>query len=73
MSLPLNQQRGRHESNIHSIYSVQNEDVKRIIIHANDTDIVVIRVYYASTLLRYLSELSLWVRKARESYRSTNP
>ena len=27
---------------LHSIYSVQNEDVERIIIHANDTDIVVI-------------------------------
>ena len=26
---------------LHSIYTVQNEDVKRIIIHENDTDIVV--------------------------------
>ena len=37
---------------LHAIYSVQNEDVERIIIHANDTDIVVICVYYASTFLR---------------------
>ena len=51
---------------LHSIYSVQNEDVERIIIHANDTDIVVICVYYASTLLRDLPEL--WVRTARDSY-----
>ena len=51
---------------LHSIYSVQNEDVERIIIHANDTDIVIICVYYASTLLRDLPEL--WVRTARDSY-----
>ena len=30
---------------LHSIYSVQNEDVERIIIHENDTYIVVICVY----------------------------
>ena len=51
---------------LHSIYIVQNEDVERIIIHANDTDIVVICVYYASKLLRDLPEL--WVRTARDSY-----
>ena len=55
---------------LHSIHSVQKEDVERIIIHTNDTDTVVIScVYYASTLLRYLSELSMWVRTAR----GTNP
>ena len=44
---------------LHSIHSVQNEDVERIISHTNDTDTVVIScVYYASTLLRDLSELS---------------
>ena len=36
---------------LHSIYSGQNEYVERIIIHSNDTAIVVICVYYASTLL----------------------
>ena len=54
---------------LHSIHSVQKEDVERIIIHTNDTDTVVIScVYYASTLLRDLSELSMWVRTARGSY-----
>ena len=56
---------------LHSIHSVQKEDVERIIIHPNDTDTVVIScVYYASTLLRDLSELSIyiWVRTVRGSY-----
>ena len=54
---------------LHSIHSVQKKDVERIIIHTNDTDTVVIScVYYASTLLRDLSELSMWVRTARGSY-----
>ena len=51
------------------MHSVQKEDVERIIVHTNDTDTVVIScVYYASTLLRDLSELSMWVRTARGSY-----
>ena len=38
---------------LHSIHSVQKEDVERIIIQTNDTVTVVIScVYYASTLLR---------------------
>ena len=53
---------------LHSIHSVQKEDVERIIIHTNDTDTVVIACVYASTLLRDLSELSMWVRTARGSY-----
>ena len=56
---------------LHFIHSVQKEDVERIIIHTNDTDNVVIScVYYASTLLRDLSELffNMWVRTARGSY-----
>ena len=58
---------------LYSIHSVQKEDVERIIIHTNDTDTVVIScVYYASTLLRDLSELSMWVRTARGRV-STNP
>ena len=66
MSLPWNQRSKRVI--LHSIQSVQKEDVERIIIHTNDTDTVVIScVYYASMLLRY-SELSMWVRTARGSY-----
>ena len=54
---------------LHSIHSVQKEDVEQIIIHTNDTDTVGIScMYYASTLLRDLSELSMWVRTARGSY-----
>ena len=54
---------------LHSIHSVQNECVERIIIHTNDIDTAVIScVYYASTLLRDLSELSMCVRTARGSY-----
>ena len=54
---------------LHSIHSVQKEYVERIIIHTNDTDTVVIScVYYTSTLLRDLSELSMLVRTARGSY-----
>ena len=45
---------------LRSIYSVHNKYVERIIIHANDTDIVEICVYYGSTLRRDLPEL--WVR-----------
>ena len=57
---------------LHSIHSVQKEDVERNTINTNDTDTVVIScVYYASTLLRGdLSELSMWVRTARGSYLS---
>ena len=45
---------------------MKNEDVDRIIIHANDTDIIVTCVYYACTLLSNLSEL--WVRTAPDNY-----
>ena len=51
---------------LHAVYSVQNEEVDRVIIHANDTDIIVICVYYAATLLKDLPEL--WVRTARDCY-----
>ena len=51
------------------MHSVQKEDVERIIVHTNDTDTVVIScVYYASTLLRDLSGLSMWARTARGRY-----
>ena len=66
--LGINTARGSHESHT-TFHSVQKEDVELIIIHTNDTDTVVIScVYYASTLLRDLSELSMWVRTARGSY-----
>ena len=39
---------------LHFVYSVQNEGVERVIIHANDTDVIITCVYYAATLLRDL-------------------
>ena len=49
-----------------TIYSVKNEDVDRIIIHASDTDIIVTCVYFACTLLSNLSEL--WLQTAPDNY-----
>ena len=51
---------------LHTIYSVQNEYVDRVVIHSNDTDIIVICLYYAATILQNLPEL--WVRTAAETY-----
>ena len=68
----INTASGRYESHIRSIYSVHNKDVERIIIHANDTDIVEICVYYGSRLRRDLQEL--WVRTTHRTRQiSTNP
>ena len=51
---------------LHAIYSVHNEGVDMVVIHGNDTDIVVICLYYAATILQNLPEL--WVRTAAETY-----
>lgn len=51
---------------LHAIYSVHNEGVDRVVIHGNDTDIIVICLYYAASILEYLPEL--WVRTAAETY-----
>ena len=60
-ALESTQQEAETRVILHSIHSVQKEDVERIIIHTNDTDNVVIScMYYASTLLRDLSELSIF-------------
>jgi len=37
-----------------------------VVIHGNDTDIIVICLYYAATILQNLPEL--WVRTAAETY-----
>ncbi len=37
---------------LHAIYSVQNEGVDRVVIHANDTYIIIICVYYAASILK---------------------
>ena len=51
---------------MHSMYSVQNGGVERVIICANDTDIITTCVYYAANLLKDLPEL--WVRTERKNY-----
>ena len=51
---------------LHSMYSVQNDWVERVIIYANDTDIITTCVYYAATLLKDLPEL--WVWTEHENY-----
>ena len=51
---------------LHSIYSVQHDHVERLIIHANDTDVIVLVIYYASNLLKDVPEI--WIRTARDSY-----
>jgi hypothetical protein len=50
---------------LHSLYSVHHEEVDRVIIHGNDTDIIMC-LYYAATLLKDLPEQ--WVRTAPEAY-----
>lgn len=37
---------------LHLVHNVQNKGVDRVIIHANDTDIVVSYVYCATTVLK---------------------
>ena len=50
----------------HSMHRVQNVDMDQVITHANDTDVIVMRVYFAATLLKDLPEL--WIRTAQESF-----
>lgn len=51
---------------LHTLYSVQNEGVDRVVIHANDTDIITMCLYYGATHLSDLPEL--WVRTAQNAY-----
>ncbi|XP_034027542.1 uncharacterized protein LOC117511756 [Thalassophryne amazonica] len=51
---------------LYSIYSVQNEQAERVIIYANDTDIITTWLYYAATHLKDLPEF--WVRTAHDVY-----
>ncbi|KAK3888060.1 hypothetical protein Pcinc_007850 [Petrolisthes cinctipes] len=53
---------------LHSIYSFQKERTERVVIYANDTDVIVSCVYYTSTLLKELPEM--WVRTTQSSYLS---
>ena len=53
---------------LHSIYSFQKEGSERVVIHVNDTDVIVSCVYYTSTLLKELPEM--WFRTTQSSYLS---
>ena len=50
---------------LHSMYAAHN-DVDRLIIHAYDTDVIALFIYYASLLLQDVSEI--WIRTDRDSY-----
>ena len=45
--------------------TVHRNGVKCVVIHGNDTDIVIILVYYATTLM---TRIELWVRKSPDSW-----
>ena len=51
---------------LHTIYSVQAHKVDRVVIHANDTDIIIMCIYHAATHLLDLPEL--WVRTEQDAY-----
>ena len=51
---------------MHTVYTVQSQDVKRVILHANDTDVIVLCIYYSGTLLADLKEF--WIRSKSETY-----
>lgn len=51
---------------LHTVYSVQHDRIERVIIHANDTDVIVICIYYSATLLRDLPEL--WIAISQDTY-----
>ena len=47
---------------LHAIHSAQHEGIERVVIYANDTDIIILAIYYASNHLNILQEL--WMRNA---------
>ncbi len=44
---------------LHTLYSVQNEGVDRVVIHASDTDIITMCLHCGATYLSDLPELSV--------------
>lgn len=49
------QQKANTGVKLFTVYSVQKDDVKMVIIHANDTAIIVNCVYYAATFIKDLT------------------
>ena len=50
---------------LHAIFSVQNLGAERVVVYGNDTDIIVMLTYYASTLLK---DVELWVKKSSDHW-----
>ena len=65
MFLESTQQEADTRVIVHTLYSVQNEGVERVVIHANDTDITTC-LYYGATHLHDLPEL--WVQRGQNAY-----
>ena len=65
-ALEFTQQEADKRVMLHIIYSVQNDGVDRVVIHGNDTDIIVICLCDAACILEYFPEL--WVKTAAEIY-----
>jgi len=51
---------------LHSTYSTQHLHVTRIIVHADESDVIDLCIYYAATLLSGLKEL--WMRTEHDKY-----
>ena len=51
---------------LHAIHSAQHDGMERVLVYANDTDIIVLAIYYASNHLSILQEL--WVQNAQQSF-----
>ena len=70
---PVTELQSKHEEAdnrllLHSVYATQVEGVKRIVIYANDTDVVVMAVYYYKTKLQELGLEELWMKTQQDSY-----
>lgn len=50
---------------LHAIFSVQHLGAERVVVYGNDTDIIVMLTYYASSLLK---DVELWVKKSADHW-----
>ncbi|KAK1901168.1 Maltose/maltodextrin import ATP-binding protein MalK [Dissostichus eleginoides] len=64
-ALESTQQEGDTRIFLHTLYSVQNEGVAKVVIHASDTDIITTCLYYGAMHLSDLTEL--WVRTGQNA------
>ena len=53
---------------LHAMYATKNEGVKRIVIHANDTDVIILCLYYYKTMLKDMGLKELWVKTQQDSH-----